>query len=140
MICTGDNQNRIKVELVDGLIKIESVYKDFYDHLEDSTGTILIHHGKAKYPGKYIRDYKKIKLLLNDESAKYLLYNKACEIYEKYNLNKIFVFHSIGVIYKNDPILFLAVEAKDRDSAFDGLREMLEFIKEDKLIKLEECN
>jgi molybdopterin synthase catalytic subunit len=48
------------------------------------------------------------------------------------------VFHNIGYIEKNNPILFLAVESVDRDKAFKAVREILEFIKSETLLGLEE--
>lgn len=117
---------------------IQSLYNQFYSSLSDSTGTILIHHGKAKYPGKYVKDYTKINLYIKSDRGLELIRSEAEKIYTKYSLNKIFVVHNIGVISRNDIILFLAVEAKDRDSGFESLREMLEFIKSETLIGLEE--
>ncbi|MCA1927209.1 MAG: molybdenum cofactor biosynthesis protein MoaE [Calditerrivibrio sp.] len=117
---------------------IQLLYKQFYSSLSDSTGTILIHHGKAKYPGKYVKDYNKINLYIKDERAFEIIKREAEKIYAKYSLNKIFVVHNIGIIDRNDTILFLAVESKDRDSGFESIREMLEFIKAETLIGLEE--
>lgn len=128
----------LKVYLTDKNIDFMKGYNSFYENLDDSTGTILIHHGKAKYPGKYVKDYTEISLFLKDENAIEILKDKSRETYEKYNLNKLFVIHRIGKIKKNNSILFLACEAKDRNSAFDGVKELLEFIKAENLIGLKE--
>ncbi|MGA1845711.1 molybdenum cofactor biosynthesis protein MoaE [Deferribacter abyssi] len=130
--------NKIKVNLIQDKINIQSLYDEFYNKLNDSTGTILIHHGKAKYPGKYKKNYSKIKLYIKDEKAYEKIYEFTEHVSKKYNLNKIFVYHQIGTIDKNDTILFLAVEAKDRNSAFNAVRTILEFIKSETLIGLEE--
>ncbi|MEF3253955.1 MAG: molybdenum cofactor biosynthesis protein MoaE [Deferribacterales bacterium] len=131
--------DKVICKLVDGVIDIKEIYQKFYLELDDSTGTILIHHGKAKFPGKYIKDYSKIELYLKVENAEEIIIAKAIEIYDQYRLNKMFVYHSLGTIYKNDPILFIAVEGKDRETAFIGVREMLEFIKAEELVGLKEC-
>ncbi|KAA0257347.1 molybdenum cofactor biosynthesis protein MoaE [Deferribacter autotrophicus] len=130
--------NKITVKLVEEKINIQSLYDEFYNELNDSTGTILIHHGKAKYPGKHKKDYSKIRLFIKDEQAYEKIYEFTEHTFQEYNLNKIFVYHQIGTIDKNDTILFLAVEAKDRDSAFNAVRKILEFIKAETLIGLEE--
>lgn len=117
---------------------IQALYNQFYSYLSDSTGTILVHHGKAKYPGKYVKDYTNINLYIKNDRALELIRSEAEKIYTKYSLNKIFVVHNVGVISRNDTILFIAVEAKDRNSGFESLREMLEFIKSETLIGLEE--
>jgi len=128
----------LKVYLTDKDIDFVKEYDNFYESLDDSTGTILIHHGKAKYPGKYVKDYTEIRLFLKDEKALEILKAESEKIYIHYNLNKLYVIHRVGKIKKNDSILFLACEAKDRNSAFDGVRNLLEFIKAENLIGLEE--
>lgn len=117
-----------------------ALYRDFYEETQDSTGTILIHHGKAKYPGKYVKNYSKIKLFEKTQEAEKLLREKAEDIYKEFSLNSLFAVHNIGDIHKNDPILFLAVEAKDRDTGFNGIRKLLEFIKSEELIGLKEID
>lgn len=119
-------------------INLQELYDEFYKNLDDSTGTVLVHHGKAKFPGKYTPDYKSINLFLKKDDALKLLTEKGVSLYEKYKLNKFLLAHQLGKISKNDTILFLAVEAKDRNSAFDSLRQMLEYVKEEHIIGLEE--
>ncbi len=126
----------IYVDLPKQKINIEELYHKFYSKLADSTGTILIHHGVAKYPGKYVREYNSIKLYLKDENALDKLNEYAKVMFEKYNLNKLFIIHQLGTISKNETILFLAVEAKNRTTAFDSLFKILEEIKSEKLIGL----
>jgi molybdopterin synthase catalytic subunit len=123
---------------IEKINEISELYKFFYKDTCDSTGTILIHHGKAKYPRKYVKDYSKIKLFEKTPEAKKILKEKAGEIFKKYNFNSLLAVHNIGTIYKNDPILFLAVESVDRETGFKGMREFLEFIKSEKILGLEE--
>jgi len=131
---------KISVGFGKGVISISYLYDQFYMDLDESTGTILIHHGKAKFPGKYVKNYSKIELSLKCDNALDILEKKARELSLTYSLNKIFVYHSLGEIHKNDPILFIGVEGKDRDSSFAALREMLELIKTDNLIDLKELD
>lgn len=127
----------VRVELIENLDHIK-LYDEFYKSTQDSTGTMLIHHGKAKYPGKKVKDFTKIDLFSKNDNAEQIIRNKAIEVYEKYNLNKLLAVHNMGIIGRNDTILFLAVEAKDRVTAFDGVRELLEFIKDETLLGLTE--
>ena len=131
------NIPKVSFILSEGLDHI-SLYTAFHESPADSTGTILIHHGKAKYPGKLIADYSKIDLFLVNPEAEKNLQAKAHEIADKYNLNRILGVHNMGIIQKNDSILFLAVEGKDRDTAFKGMREFLEVIKDEQLLGLTE--
>ena len=127
-----------KIRLSEKKMDLRELYEEFYESLSDSTGTVLIHHGKAKYPGKYTEDYKWINLFVKDSEALELLQEKGEELFKKYNLNKLMFVHQIGKISKNDTILFLGVEAKDRNTAFEGVRQMLEYVKMEHLIGLEE--
>lgn len=117
-------------------VDVNIMLNNFYAELNDSTGTILIHHGKAKYPGKYIKDYKKIEIAMleNEENIK----NRLLSIIGKYNINKIYITHRVGTIYKNDTILFIGVEAVERNSGFDCVRELLEYMKQDSIFSLVE--
>ncbi len=128
---------KIRVELIENM-DCSKLYRDFYEELSDSTGTILIHHGKAKYPGKYVKNYSKIRLFEKSPDALKLIREETEKIFGSYSLNKIFVIHNMGIIKKNDPILFLAVESVDREKAFKAVREILEFIKSETLLGLEE--
>ncbi len=119
-------------------IDVSDLYKKFYEGVNDSTGTILIHHGKAKFPGKYVKNYSSIKLSLLKNDAFQTLENFAKDIYEKLKLNKLFVIHRIGTIAKNDTILFLAVESQSRGEAFEAVSTILEKIKDETLIGLDE--
>ena len=126
------------VDITNTKIDVEKLYYNFYKTLSDTTGTILIHHGKAKYPGKYVKNYSYIELYLKDENALQKLTEFSQKIYKRYNLNKLFVIHQLGRISKNDTILFLAAEAKDRNSAFKAVSAILEEIKDESLIGLKE--
>ncbi len=125
----------VEIKNIDSIWKL---YEQFYQSVDDSTGTIIIHHGKAKYPGKYVKHYSAIELFRKVSDADKILLEKGEEILNSYNLNYLMAVHNIGMIKKNDPILFLAVEAKDRVSGFNGIREMLEFIKAEEILGLRE--
>ncbi len=131
------NHPKVSFTLTEGLDHI-SLYESFHESPDDSTGTILIHHGKAKYPGKKVAAYSKINLFQVQPDAEEILAAKAVEIAEKFGLNRLVGVHNLGVIRKNDSILFLAVEGKDRVSAFSGMREFLEAIKDESLLGLTE--
>ncbi|MBN2656423.1 MAG: molybdenum cofactor biosynthesis protein MoaE [Spirochaetales bacterium] len=131
------NNPEAEFALVEGLDHI-SLYSEFHKSPAESTGTVLVHHGRAKYPGKQISDYRKISLYAANPDAERILDEKAKEIAGKYSLNRLLGVHNIGVIGKNDSILFLAVEGKDRDSAFMAMREFLEIIKDETLLGLKE--
>lgn len=128
--------NNLKFLITNKPLNIKELIDIFYSKLYDSTGTILIHHGKAKYPGKYIKNYKHItiNLLIEENEVK----ENLLTIINKYNINKIHIAHRIGIIYKNEAILFIAAEAIERNSGFDCVREILEYMKQDNIFLLKE--
>jgi len=73
-------------------------------------------------------------MLENEESIK----NRLLSIVGKYNINKIYITHRVGTICKNDTILFIGVEAVERNSGFDCVREILEYMKQDNIFSLVE--
>ena len=131
------NQCEVSFTLAEGFDH-SILYEDFHNAPADSTGTILVHHGKAKYPGKKVADFTSIRLFEENPDAEKILQAKAREIADRYDLNRLLGVHNMGMIGRNDSILFLAVEGKDRDSAFKGMRDFLEVIKDESLLGLTE--
>ena len=132
-----ETSQTVSFQLSQGFDHVE-LYRAFHESPADSTGTILVHHGKAKYPGKQVADYSRIELYRVQPDAEAILTSKAVEIAGRYDLNSLYAVHAIGTIGRNDSILFLAVEGKDRESAFKGLREFLEAMKDETLLGLRE--
>ena len=107
--------------------------EQFHGGEDASTGTIVMHHGKVKRPGKVVRDFSRVLLepvLPNPEKG---LQEIGRTFIEHYHLNQVFIVHRIGEVHARDDVLFVAVSAVTRDIAFAGCAAIVDAIKEEKL-------
>lgn len=58
-----------------------------------------------------------------------LLAEHAEAIHQQYNLAELLIMHRVGMIYPQDPIVLVAAWSAHRAEAFDGCREMMEYLK-----------
>lgn len=58
-----------------------------------------------------------------------LLKEHAEQVNRRHELAELLVMHRIGMIYPQDPIVLVAAWSAHRAGAFDGCREMMEYLK-----------
>ena len=110
----------------------------FQEAEDDSTGTIVMHHGKIKRPGKTAPDFSRVLLepvLPRPEKG---MQQIGQNILKKYGLNQVFIVHRVGEVHARDDVLFVAVSAFTRDIAFSGCSDIVDAIKEEKILRLVE--
>ncbi|ACL03473.1 molybdopterin biosynthesis MoaE protein [Desulfatibacillum aliphaticivorans] len=110
----------------------------FREAEDDSTGTIVMHHGKVKRPGKVVRDFSRVLLEPVLPSPEKDMQQIGQNILKKYGLNQVFIVHRIGEVHARDDVLFVAVSAVTRDIAFSGCADIVDAIKEEKILRLVE--
>ncbi|SHI62620.1 molybdopterin synthase catalytic subunit [Desulfatibacillum alkenivorans DSM 16219] len=110
----------------------------FREAEDDSTGTIVMHHGKVKRPGKVVRDFSRVLLEPVLPSPEKGMQQIGQNILKKYGLNQVFIVHRTGEIHARDDVLFVAVSAVTRDIAFSGCADIVDAIKEEKILRLVE--
>ena len=58
-----------------------------------------------------------------------LLTEYAVEVESRYGLLELLILHRVGEIHPNDPIVLVAAWSAHRAAAFDGCRDMMEYLK-----------
>lgn len=58
-----------------------------------------------------------------------LLTDHAEKVTRQYDLAELLVMHRVGMIYPQDPIVLVATWSAHRAEAFDGCRDMMEYLK-----------
>ena len=58
-----------------------------------------------------------------------LLSEYAVEVETRYGLLELLILHRVGQIHPNDPIVLVAAWSAHRAAAFDGCRDMMEYLK-----------
>jgi len=112
------------------------LYKNFLERENDCSGTVVIHHGRVKRPGKQVPDFSSVELkaLTSDLDAK--LSVLAEETKRKYDLNQVFLVHRLGTIGACDAVLLAIVSGATRDRCFAACSFLVDEVKKEELIEL----
>lgn len=114
------------------------LYRTFLESETNSTGTVVLHHGRVKQPGKKVPNFSTVELapLVDDVDAQ--LAGVAFQAKEKFDLNQVLVVHRIGSICAGDSVLLVIVSGKTRDRCFTACSWIVDEIKREEFIELTE--
>jgi len=103
-----------------------------------ATGTVVIHHGKVKQPGKKIPDFSRVELrsLVPDPGA--ALSGLAARAAGDFGANQVLVVHRLGTVDAGQDVLLVMVSAPTRKAAFNACAWLVDAVKEEKIIQLTE--
>ena len=103
------------------------------------TGSIIIHRGKVKSPGRKVVNLSSVLLeeRLEGETQKEL-YAVGVRAGEKFHLQQVYINHRLGEAVPGDDILLVIVSAVDRVSAFSAAQWIVDEVKKEKIIVLKE--
>lgn len=90
------------------------------------SGATLFFIGIARKTGKKEINVKYIEMESYVEHANNAILKICEEIKRKYSLNEIYIWHFIGKFEVGEPLVIVAVSAKHREEAIDGLKEAVE--------------
>ncbi|RLB68724.1 MAG: molybdenum cofactor biosynthesis protein MoaE [Deltaproteobacteria bacterium] len=111
-------------------------YHEFLQRETESTGTIVMHHGRVKYPGKRVKAFHRVVLspLVDDPDAALADIGRQAAL--SHHLHQVSIIHRLGVVGRGDDILLVVVSAATRKQAFAGCAFIVDEIKEEKIISL----
>lgn len=114
------------------------LYRAFLERETDSTGTVVLHHGRVKRPGKQVPNFSSVELnpLVKDVDA--CLAGIARQAEERFKLNQVLVVHRLGMIDACDSVLLAIVSGKTRDRCFEACSWIVDEIKREEFIALVE--
>lgn len=114
------------------------LYQAFLERETDSTGTVVLHHGRVKRPGKQVSDFTGVMLkpLVPDVDDR--LTALAIRAKEQFQLNQVLVVHRLGSIDACDSVLLAIVSGKSRDRCFSACSWIVDEIKREEFIELVE--
>ena len=112
------------------------LYRTFLEREGDSIGTVVLHHGRVKRPGKQVPDFSSVelKVLTTDVDAR--LSELAGEAKQKFDLNQVLLVHRLGRIGASDSVLLAIVSGVTRDRCFDACSFVVDEVKKEALIEL----
>ena len=112
------------------------LYRAFLERETDSTGTVVLHHGRVKRPGKKVPGFSSVELkpLVSDVDDRLAALARSAE--EKFELNQVLIVHRLGVIGACDSVLLAIVSGKTRDCCFAACSWIVDEIKGEEFIEL----
>ena len=112
------------------------LYRRFLERENDCSGTVVLHHGRVKRPGKQVPDFSSVELKALTTDLDDKLYRLAADTKQKYDLNQVLLVHRLGVIGACDSVLLAIVSGKTRDRCFAGCSFLVDEVKKEELIEL----
>ena len=112
------------------------LYRAFLERETDSTGTVVLHHGRVKRPGKQVPGFSNVELkpLVSDVDDSLAAISRSAE--EKFELNQVLIVHRLGIIGACDSVLLAIVSGKTRDRCFAACSWIVDEIKREEFIEL----
>ncbi len=136
----GESGNRpeIEVTVTTEPFAVTRLYGGFLEREENATGTIVMHHGRVRSPGKQLADFSRVSLdaLVGDVNEG--LRQIAIDATWKFHLHRILIRHRLGEARPGDDILLVICSSATRAQAFAACAWLVDEIKKEKLITLRE--
>jgi len=130
----------IQTEVTKHNFDLGSIVNEFKKKETPLTGSIIIHEGKVKSPGKNVSNLSHIILQMKKTEGN--IQDELSRIGEragkKFHLQQIYINHRLGQAQPGDDILLVIVSASDRFNAFSSAQWIVDEIKKEKIITLTE--
>jgi len=112
------------------------LYRAFLERETDTTGTVVLHHGRVKRPGKQVPEFSTVELkpLVSDVDDRLAALARSAEA--RFELNQVLIVHRLGAIGARDSVLLAIVSGKTRDRCFAACSWIVDEIKREEFIKL----
>ena len=114
------------------------LYETFLAREGDTSGTVVLHHGRVKRPGKQVPGFSRVELSAVTADVDKRLLELAREAEERFGLNQVLVAHRIGTIGAGDTVLLVIVSCRSRGPAFSACAWIVDQIKKEEIIALAE--
>jgi len=130
----------IQTEVTKHNFDMGSIVNEFEKKETTLTGSLIIHKGKVKSPGKSVLNLSHILLQMKNPEGN--ICDELLKIGElagkKFHLHQIYINHRLGQAQPGEDILLVIVSASDRINAFSAAQWIVDEIKKEKIITLTE--
>ena len=112
------------------------LYRKFLEGENDRTGTVVLHHGRVKRPGKQVKDFSSVELraLTTDLDGKLSALAQGAK--QQFDLNQVLLVHRLGSIGSCDTVLLAIVSGATRDRCFAACSFLVDEVKKEEWIQL----
>ncbi len=114
------------------------LYRAFLERETDCSGTVVLHHGRVKRPGKQVAGFSSVELKSLTPDLDLKLEALARKAKETFGLNQVLLVHRLGLIGSCDTVLLAIVSGATRDRCFAACSYLVDEVKKEDLIRLTE--
>ena len=129
---------RIEVAVATEPFSVGEIYSQFIEKESEATGTIVMHHGRVKYPGKVRPDFRVVNLDAQVDNICEGLRALAVDAAWNFFLHRISILHRLGTVERGGDVLLVICSSATRRDAFDACSWIVDEIKKERLIALRE--
>ena len=112
------------------------LYRTFLEREGDGSGTVVLHHGRVKRPGKQVPNFSSVELKVLTADVDARLSELAGQAKQKFELNQVLLVHRLGWIGSSDSVLLAIVSGATRDRCFAACSYLVDEVKKENLIQL----
>lgn len=128
----------IEVAVATEPFAVADIYAQFAASESDAVGTMVMHHGRVKYPGKVLADFRLVSLDALVDDVCEGLRTIAIDASWKFLLQRIYILHRLGEVERGGDVLLVICSAATRGDAFKACAWIVDEIKKEQLIALRE--
>ncbi len=128
----------IEVDVATEKFAVADIYAQFVAGESDAIGTMVMHHGRVKYPGKVLADFQLVSLDALVDDVCEGLRTIAIDASWKFLLQRIYILHRLGEVERGGDVLLVICSAVTRGDAFKACSWIVDEIKKEQLIALRE--
>jgi len=128
----------IEVAVATEQFPVAEIYAQFAAGESDAVGTMVMHHGRVKYPGKILPDFHLVSLDALVDDVCEGLRTIAIDASWKFLLQRIYILHRLGEVERGGDVLLVICSAVTRVDAFKACAWIVDEIKKEQLIALRE--
>ena len=132
------NEADIEVALATEPFAVADIYSRFIKKESVATGTVVMHHGCVKYPGKVLPDFRVVSLDALVDDVCEGLRTIAIDASWQFHLHRIFIQHRLGSVERGGDVLLVICSAATRRDAFAACSWIVDEVKKEQLISLRE--
>jgi len=128
----------IEVAVATERFAVADIYAQFAADESDAVGTMVMHHGRVKYPGKVLPDFRLVSLDALVDDVCEGLRTIAIDASWRFLLRRIYILHRLGEVERGGDVLLVICSAVTRVDAFKACAWIVDEIKKEQLIALRE--
>jgi molybdopterin synthase catalytic subunit len=112
------------------------LYRTFLEREDDRSGTVLLHHGRVKRPGKQVPDFGwlELKARTSEVDAHFVTLGETAK--HEFRLRQVLLVHRLGRVEAGDTVLVALVSGETRDRCFDACRFLVDEVKREEIVEL----